>query len=119
MTKSRRRRGPCWTRVRQPSANRDAPIDRGTWRAAPICREDCGPPDRPDLFAIGAALILVATATTARANENLPFPGAVPGPPVYATFSPFVEEIPRDGNWAAVAFYRDPACVPPNYNFFD
>jgi len=71
------------------------------------------------LFVIGGALIMAANATIARANENLPFPGVTPGPPVYSTISPLAEEILRSGDWVGVAFYRDPACVPPSFNLLD
>ncbi|MDX1616666.1 MAG: hypothetical protein R3300_20325 [Candidatus Promineifilaceae bacterium] len=50
--------------------------------------------------------------TTWPSNED-------PGPPFYARTS---HTIYNDGEWAAIAFYRDPACVTADFNlliFFD
>jgi hypothetical protein len=44
-----------------------------------------------------------------------------PGPPYYARINPG-HDIFNDGEWAAVIFYRDPGCVPSDFNlltFFD
>lgn len=43
-----------------------------------------------------------------------------PGPPYYART--LHGSVPNDGEWAAVVFYRDPGCVPADFNllvFFD
>jgi len=45
-----------------------------------------------------------------------------PGPPYYARIEPTTPHIPIVNNWAVVAFYRDPACIRPDFNllvFFD
>jgi hypothetical protein len=45
-----------------------------------------------------------------------------PGPPFYARIDPAPPHVYSDGEWAAVFFYRDPACVRPDFNllnFFD
>jgi hypothetical protein len=45
-----------------------------------------------------------------------------PGAPFYARIEPAPPHVLHDGEWAAVAFYRDPACVRPDFNlltFFD
>jgi hypothetical protein len=41
-----------------------------------------------------------------------------PGMPFYARLEPD-RTIFHDGGWAAVVFYRDPACVPEEFNLFD
>ncbi|HET9587888.1 MAG TPA: hypothetical protein VFO91_03770 [Anaerolineales bacterium] len=45
-----------------------------------------------------------------------------PGPPFYARFQDSPPYIFSDGEWAVIYFYRDPNCVPANFNlllFFD
>jgi len=45
-----------------------------------------------------------------------------PGPPFYAEIEPAPPHFINDGEWGAVVFYRDPGCVPANFNllnFFD
>lgn len=45
------------------------------------------------------------------------FPGEDPGPPLYALFEPLFQ--PHTDEWAAIAFVRDPACVPADFNLLD
>jgi hypothetical protein len=45
-----------------------------------------------------------------------------PGPPFYVRIVPAPPHVFDDGEWAAIVFYRDPACVPSDFNllqFFD
>jgi hypothetical protein len=45
-----------------------------------------------------------------------------PGPPFYARIEPAPPHVFNDGDLAAIVFYRDPACVPVEFNllfFFD
>jgi hypothetical protein len=45
-----------------------------------------------------------------------------PGPPFYARIDDVTHSVFHDGEWAAILFYRDPSCVPANFNllqFFD
>jgi hypothetical protein len=42
-----------------------------------------------------------------------------PGAPFYARIDPQAPHVPHDGQWAAVVFYRDPACVRPDFNLID
>ncbi len=67
-----------------------------------------------------AALMVVTTALTlgllgqsAQAAQNLTFPGESPGVPAYARVAP--DDIATD-EWAAVVFYRQPSCVPADFN---
>jgi len=80
---------------------------------------------------IGVALVLTLVAGTAwtqfvTADDGLvrtTWPSAEdPGPPFYARIVPAPPHVFDDGEWAAIAFYRDPACVPADFNllqFFD
>lgn len=51
---------------------------------------------------------------------DVAFPEEAPGPPYYARISS--DGAPQTEQWAAIIFYRDPSCVPSNFNlleFFD
>jgi hypothetical protein len=76
---------------------------------------------RKNLFATAGMVTLVAV--WALANVRLEFPTAdFPGVPAYAQISnvpPFGEEIYHTEEWAAIPFYRDPGCVPPDFNLLD
>src|SRR5262245_34239015 len=60
-----------------------------------------------------AALAIQWSAETAQANVLLPSTGG----PFYARIERGL--IHTDGEWAAVAFYRSPACVPADLNLLD
>jgi hypothetical protein len=80
---------------------------------------------------IGAALVLTLVAGIAwsqfvTADDGLVqtnWPSAEdPGLPYYAWIEPAPPHVFDDGEWAAIVFYRDPACVPAGFNllqFFD
>jgi hypothetical protein len=64
-----------------------------------------------------AALWVAFSAEFTPAQVRLKFPEQTPGGPVYARVErPFL--IHTD-EWAAVLFYRDPACVPEDFNLLD
>lgn len=42
-----------------------------------------------------------------------------PGVPFYARIEPFPPHVVNDGEWAAIVFYRDPGCVPAEFNLLD
>ena len=44
------------------------------------------------------------------------FPEADPGIPAYARIAPAAGQLYRDGEWVMIAFYREPARVPPSFN---
>ncbi len=50
--------------------------------------------------------------------EQLDFPLNSPGVPAYARLELLVPnfDVPNNNRWAAIVFYRDPACVPPDFN---
>ncbi|HEX6229459.1 MAG TPA: hypothetical protein VFZ41_08385 [Solirubrobacterales bacterium] len=65
-------------------------------------------------------------ASVGFADEGLlrtEFPSAEdPGIPAYARINDFPPHVLHDGEWAAIYFYRDPSCVPADFNlltFFD
>jgi len=66
---------------------------------------------RPVGLSLLVTLITLGTVTqaagVARRVES-------PGPPFYARIQ--AGFVPTNGEWAAVAFYRDPACVPEDFN---
>jgi hypothetical protein len=56
--------------------------------------------------------------------QHLAFPVMSPGIPAYARLELLIPnfDVPNDRHWAAIVFYRDPACVPPTFDlgrFFD
>jgi hypothetical protein len=42
-----------------------------------------------------------------------------PGLPFYARIQPAPPHVIDDGEWAAIAFYRNPGCVPADFNLLD
>ena len=71
-------------------------------------------------------VVLFAWSQTAAADDGLvrtTFPSAEdPGPPFYARIGDILPHAFDDGEWAAIYFYRDPNCVPEDFNlltFFD
>ncbi len=60
---------------------------------------------------LGAAAISTSMVEAAVRVEVPPAPGI----PVYAR----TDFIPHNEEWAAIVFYRDPACVRPNFNLLD
>ncbi len=72
------------------------------------------------VLALGALAALVP-ASQAQAAKRFEVPEQAPGGPFYARLAaPAVA--PHTDEWAAIVFYRDPACVPAGFNllnFFD
>ena len=67
---------------------------------------------------IGALTIACAALVTISAQagpviQTFPSPG-VQGPPFYANFTQGF--MPNDGRMAGIAFYREPSCIPINFN---
>lgn len=68
-----------------------------------------------------AALTALLPASQAGAATRLEVPEESPGIPAYARLQTGVVA-PHTDQWAAIVFYRDPACVPSGFNllsFFD
>lgn len=67
--------------------------------------------------------IVALVGAYAFASVRLPFPTAEnPGPPFYAQISHielFGEEIYHTEEWAAIPFYRNPSCVPSDFNLLE
>ncbi len=71
--------------------------------------------NRSVLFLIATTLIAALGAVLAFGAVRTVFPSAQdPGPPFYARIE--WGHVLHDGATAAIAFYRDPACVPPDFN---
>jgi hypothetical protein len=71
-----------------------------------------------------ASLPALAQPLPGQPSTQFDFPVESPGVPAYARFELLLPnfDLPNDRQWAAVVFYRDPACVPPEFNlgdFFD
>lgn len=79
------------------------------------------------MSALGMSALAVATLSASALAQpplKLDFPSVSPGIPAYARLELLIPDfdVPRNEHWAAIVFYRDPACVPANFNlgmFFD
>jgi hypothetical protein len=76
------------------------------------------------VFLVVAALVTMPALSAARSEVRREFGPEIPysGPPYYAQISytrDFGWEIYHTGEWAAIPFYRDPACVPRDFNLLD
>ena len=83
------------------------------------------------ILIIGVMLVLGLVAVTACAQASAADQGLVstdwptaedPGPPFYARTDHVPPFLFNDGEWAAIVFYRDPGCIPADFNliqFFD
>jgi hypothetical protein len=80
---------------------------------------------REDRMTISLARLVVAVAVfgvgaSVHAAVRLWVPLQDPGPPFYAAIDrPPTGQIFHDGEWAAIPFVRDPACVPADVNLLD
>lgn len=71
-----------------------------------------------------AAIPAAAQPLPGQPGSQLDFPVESPGIPAYARFELLIPnfDLPNDRQWAAFVFYRDPTCVPADFNlgdFFD
>lgn len=85
-------------------------------------------PGRIRFLPVALAMVLLITMTpgTAPQAQQFPwqpaaqfdFPVQSPGIPAYARLELLVPnfDVPNNNRWAAIVFYRDPACVPPDFN---
>lgn len=72
------------------------------------------------VFAATAMAILAALPVNGQVRTEIP--GEDPGPPFYARVerqAVHTEIVPHTDEWAAVVFYRNPACVPADFNLMD
>lgn len=69
------------------------------------------------VFILVAGLALSRVAAAQDGLVRTEWPSAEdPGMPFYARVELLAPYIFNDGEWAAVVFYREPNCVPPNFN---
>lgn len=73
------------------------------WGGAPVSVEASGV----------AAFNAAASAQGKPVIQSFPSPG-VPGPPIYANFA--ADFMPSDDGIVAIAFYRQPSCIPAGFN---
>ena len=75
---------------------------------------------RAAAVAVTGLLMLMATAATVEGQVRLRVPEESSSGPFYARLERGV--VLQTGDWVAIAFYREPGCVPPQFNllnFFD
>lgn len=66
------------------------------------------------------AVAVLSVGASLHASVRLWVPWQDPGPPFYAAIDrPPAGQIFQDGEWAAIPFLRDPACVPADVNLLD
>ena len=72
---------------------------------------------RTSLWLMAMMIVLGVANRAAAQPEHRTFPGATPGPPIYANigsgFLPHTDEL------AVIFFYRSPSCVPEDFNLLD
>lgn len=71
------------------------------------------------VLALGLVAAIAGTQVSAANNDlvRTDWPSAEdPGPPFYARTDHVPPFVFNDGEWAAIVFYRDPACVPASFN---
>lgn len=77
--------------------------------------------------ALGISALAWATLSVsalAQSPLKLDFPSVSPGIPAYARLELLIPDfdVPKNKHWAAIVFYRDPDCIPGNFDlgmFFD
>jgi hypothetical protein len=50
---------------------------------------------------------------------RLDIPSEDPGPPFYARTTSILNQFFHTDGWLAIPFYRDPACIPPDFNMLE
>jgi hypothetical protein len=70
------------------------------------------------IFSMVPWTALQAQALPGQPGLQLEFPSQSPGVPAYARLELLVPnfDVPNNRRWAAIVFYRDPACVPPDFD---
>ncbi len=64
-----------------------------------------------------ALLMTVLLTATAHAQLRVTVPEEDPGPPFYSSLERIF--VPHTDEWAAIAFLRQPGCVPDDFNLLD
>jgi hypothetical protein len=82
--------------------------------ALPACRPDPAP-----ATLLGDMAGSASAGSRAGGFRNVSFPDQDPGAPFYARVSTILNQIFHDGEHVAIPFYRDPACVPADFNLLD
>ncbi len=78
---------------------------------------------KPKYLTAVALTLLLCMATAApvamgNGPVKLDFPSQSPGIPAYARLELLIPDfdVPNDDEWAAIVFYRNPDCVPPDFD---
>lgn len=75
----------------------------------------------PEAITAEGDIAILAAGAGAAVRTSWPSPED-PGPPFYVRLEPSASPVPMDNGWAALVFYRDPDCIPADFNlleFFD
>jgi hypothetical protein len=56
------------------------------------------------------------SALVAAGMQRVTFPDPDPGMPAYARMTTLLDQLFHDDGWLAIPFYRDPACIPEDFN---
>lgn len=81
--------------------------------AFPACRTDDPTDSTP--AALNAEEVRAASAASDGLTQKT-VPDEDPGPPFYARVTTILDQFFHGDGWLAIPFYRDPACVPADFN---
>lgn len=119
MSSPRRSLAPFRRRLPQPrSQSRALPLGLALGLAATLsaCQEA---PTAPEAGMIAPEASALASRAGGVVRVNVP--AQDPGPPFYTRVSPYPEvfsQLFTDGRTVAIPVYRDPACIPADFNLF-
>lgn len=73
---------------------------------------------RRRILALAVAALMTTTAVSAAQPVRLEFPSQSSGVPAYARLELLIAgfDVPMTERWSAIVFYRNPDCVPPDFN---
>lgn len=94
--------------------SRITPLVLGAAMTLVACERTPAAPSETNAWEQGGAPVWLASSE-GLTQTTWPSP-ADPGPPYYARIEPTVPHIPIVDGWAVIAFYRDPGCIPPDFN---
>jgi hypothetical protein len=77
----------------------------------------CGGEAEP-FAAVDDATTIHMSPAVSQGMRTVSFPDEDPGPPLYARVTTLQNQIFHDAGYVAIPFYRDPACVPADFDLF-
>lgn len=83
------------------------------------CHDDADPATLiPEGAGYGSSAMDALSASGSAAVNTVAFPEDDPGPPLYARVTAESNQIFSNGEYVAIPFYRDPDCVPRDFDLF-